>query len=85
MDVSMRVTRFLEKPKTPPPFPGDASKALVSMGNYIFNYEALRVEFLRYRFDGSFVIADAAHDVLGRNVLNLLGVGLDGPRRTWSA
>jgi hypothetical protein len=46
---------------------------------------ALRVEFLRYRFDGPFVIADAAHGVLGRNILNLLVVGLDGPRRTWSA
>src|SRR5262245_30786297 len=37
VDGAMRVTRFLEKPATPPPFPGDPGKSLVSMGNYLFN------------------------------------------------
>jgi len=46
---------------------------------------ALRVEFLRYRFDGQWVIADVAHGVLGRNILNRLILSLDGPRRFWSA
>src|SRR5438067_2276804 len=43
----------------------------------------LSVEFLRFRFSGMFVIADADHGVLGRNVLNRLVVTLDGPRLTW--
>ena len=38
----MRVQRFLEKPAQPPPFPADPTKALASMGNYLFNFEALR-------------------------------------------
>jgi len=42
VDADMRVRRFLEKPETPPPFPGDASKALVSMGNYLFNFDVLQ-------------------------------------------
>jgi glucose-1-phosphate adenylyltransferase len=63
VDASMRVTRFLEKPKTPPPFPGDASKALVSMGNYIFNYEVLREAVL---FDHE--ASDSTHDI-GRDIL----------------
>jgi len=44
----------------------------------------LVVEFLRYRFEGAFVVADAPYGVLGRNILNLLVVRLDGPRQTWS-
>jgi len=42
VDQEMRIRRFLEKPPQPPPFRGDPSKALVSMGNYLFNYDALR-------------------------------------------
>jgi glucose-1-phosphate adenylyltransferase len=42
VDGAMRIRRFLEKPAQPPPFPGDPTKALVSMGNYLFNYEVLR-------------------------------------------
>jgi glucose-1-phosphate adenylyltransferase len=41
VDETMRVRRFLEKPPAPPPFPEDPSKALVSMGNYLFNFDAL--------------------------------------------
>jgi len=35
------VKGFLEKPKNPPPMPGDPTKCLVSMGNYLFRTEAL--------------------------------------------
>jgi glucose-1-phosphate adenylyltransferase len=42
VDGAMRVRRFLEKPSAPPPFPADPKTALVSMGNYLFNYEVLR-------------------------------------------
>ncbi|HET6277201.1 MAG TPA: glucose-1-phosphate adenylyltransferase [Candidatus Polarisedimenticolia bacterium] len=41
VDQSMRVRRFLEKPEDPPPFPEDPQTALVSMGNYLFNYDVL--------------------------------------------
>ena len=43
VDTTMRVVRFLEKPAQPPPFPGDPTKVLASMGNYLFNYDVLRV------------------------------------------
>ena len=42
VDGGMRVRRFLEKPASPPPFPGDPRKSLVSMGNYLFDYDVLR-------------------------------------------
>lgn len=35
------VKSFLEKPKNPPPMPGDPTRCLASMGNYIFNTETL--------------------------------------------
>jgi len=41
VDEKMRVRRFLEKPSSPPAFPGDPGKSLVSMGNYLFNYDVL--------------------------------------------
>ncbi len=36
-----RVKNFLEKPKNPPPMPGDPTMVLASMGNYLFNADAL--------------------------------------------
>ena len=36
-----QIRRFLEKPESPPPMPGDATRAFASMGNYIFNAEVL--------------------------------------------
>jgi glucose-1-phosphate adenylyltransferase len=36
-----RIERFREKPSDPQPTPDDPSKALVSMGNYVFSTEAL--------------------------------------------
>ena len=40
-DKDDRITGFLEKPKNPSPMPGDPSRALVSMGNYIFKTDVL--------------------------------------------
>jgi glucose-1-phosphate adenylyltransferase len=65
VDGSMRVTRFLEKPKTPPPFPADPTKSLVSMGNYLFNYDVLREVVL-----ADHERADSTHDI-GRDILPL--------------
>jgi glucose-1-phosphate adenylyltransferase len=36
-----RIKAFIEKPKVPPPMPDDTSRAYCSMGNYVFNTEAL--------------------------------------------
>ena len=57
------VRNFVEKPKNPPPMPGDPTRCLASMGNYIFNTETLMRE----------VTADAknessAHD-FGKSIL----------------
>jgi len=35
------IREFLEKPKTPPPMPGDPNRTYASMGNYIFNTHVL--------------------------------------------
>lgn len=57
------VKNFVEKPKNPPPMPGDPTRCLASMGNYIFNTETLVRE----------VVADSklessAHD-FGKSIL----------------
>jgi len=41
VDKDGRIIAFDEKPKNPKHMPGDPTKALVSMGNYIFNTQAL--------------------------------------------
>lgn len=43
LDVSAsgEVLSFLEKPKVPPPMPGDPTRCLASMGNYIFSTDTL--------------------------------------------
>lgn len=61
--ADMRVTRFLEKPEVPPPFPADPTKSLVSMGNYLFNYDVLRRVVL-----ADHVREDSTHDI-GRDIL----------------
>jgi len=38
---SGKIKKFLEKPKNPPPMPGDSTRAYCSMGNYIFNADIL--------------------------------------------
>jgi len=44
----------------------------------------LSVEFARYRFEGLFLVAEASYGILGRNILNLLTLTLDGPALSWS-
>ena len=41
VDRSGRVVEFTEKPPRPSPMPGDPSRALVSMGNYLFSRRVL--------------------------------------------
>src|SRR5258706_3711632 len=41
VDKAGRVVRFDEKPVQPTPLPGDPSRALVSMGNYLFKRQPL--------------------------------------------
>ncbi|MCX6520241.1 MAG: glucose-1-phosphate adenylyltransferase [Actinobacteria bacterium] len=40
-DADNRIVEFLEKPQDPPPMPGDPTKSLASMGNYVFTTQAL--------------------------------------------
>src|SRR5712692_7035495 len=44
----------------------------------------LTIEFLHFRINGEFVVAPSEYGVIGRNILNLLKVTLDGPREEWS-
>ncbi len=41
VDDTWRVTSFLEKPKNPPPMPGNPRMCLASMGNYLFETDTL--------------------------------------------
>ena len=49
-----------------------------------FDEADVTVEFHRYRFRGQFLVTDASHGILGRNILNLLVLRLDGPGLSWS-
>ncbi len=44
----------------------------------------LALEFLRFRFRGTFLVAESPYGVIGRNVLNGFRLTLDGPRLEWS-
>ena len=57
------ITEFQEKPQNPKPIPGRSTHALASMGNYIFNREAL---FTLLERDAA--RKDSEHD-FGKNVL----------------
>ena len=46
VDGSGRITSFLEKPADPPATPDDPSKALASMGIYVFDWKFLRERLL---------------------------------------
>ena len=63
VDDAMRITRFLEKPAEPPPFPKAPGTSLVSMGNYLFNYDVLREAVLL-----DHAHPDSTHDI-GRDIL----------------
>lgn len=47
VDADGKLVDFLEKPKDPPPMPGDPTRALASMGNYVFRTEPLVREIVR--------------------------------------
>jgi glucose-1-phosphate adenylyltransferase len=66
VDDNWRVTSFLEKPKNPPPMPGNPGMCLASMGNYLFETDTLVAE----------VQADAKNDAsshdFGKSILSNL-------------
>jgi glucose-1-phosphate adenylyltransferase len=47
IDADNRISEFAEKPDQPEPMPGDPTKALASMGIYVFSTDALIEELLR--------------------------------------
>jgi glucose-1-phosphate adenylyltransferase len=59
-----RMKNFLEKPKKPPPMPGNPRMCLASMGNYLFSTDTLVKEVLR---DAS--LSDSAHD-FGKSIIS---------------
>ena len=63
VDENWRIIGFQEKPKNPTPMPTDKTKALVSMGNYIFGAKDL-VRLLKD--DGE--LKDSSHD-FGKDIL----------------
>jgi glucose-1-phosphate adenylyltransferase len=71
VDDSMRIVNFLEKPKDPPAISGKPSRALASMGVYVFSAEFLYVELERDHRDPT-----SSHD-FGKDVIpNLVSRGL---------
>ena len=58
-----QVTDFREKPKRPAPLPTDPTRAYVSMGNYLFNPDALEQALLEARRAGE---TDFGRDLLPR-------------------
>jgi glucose-1-phosphate adenylyltransferase len=62
-----RITGFLEKPKNPVPMPGSLDRALVSMGNYVFNRDVLMEALL--------CSADKQHDFGKHTIPSLVNSG----------
>ena len=50
----------------------------------LFDETEVSVDLGRYRFRGQFLVTDASPGILGRNILNLLVLTLDGPGLAWS-
>ena len=65
VDPEGRVLAFHEKVQNPPEIPGKPGKCLASLGNYIFNRQALVEEITR---DAVLPDADTKHD-FGRDIL----------------
>jgi len=63
VDVSGRILKFHEKVDHPPPMPGDPTRCLASMGNYVFDREVLVRELAADQ-----LLADSRHD-FGRDIL----------------
>ncbi|MEZ5219661.1 MAG: sugar phosphate nucleotidyltransferase [Ilumatobacteraceae bacterium] len=51
-DENDKIVEFVEKPPVPPAMPGDPTRALASMGNYVFTTEAL-IDAVTPAADGS--------------------------------
>ena len=66
VDESWHMTSFVEKPEFPPEMPGRPGWVLASMGNYIWNTDALIEELVRDGAD-----EESRHD-FGRNILPAL-------------
>lgn len=63
VDQDWKIVGFQEKPSNPTPMPSDPNKALVSMGNYIFNAPELKL-----LVDRDAEQADSSHD-FGNDIL----------------
>ncbi|OJH37782.1 glucose-1-phosphate adenylyltransferase [Cystobacter ferrugineus] len=61
-----RMRGFVEKPKNPPPMPGNDKYCLASMGNYLFTTQSLVQEVVRDAADES-----SAHD-FGKSIISEL-------------
>ncbi len=61
-----RMKGFVEKPKNPPPMPGNSKMCLASMGNYLFSTDALVKEVVRDAAD-----ENSAHD-FGKSIISEL-------------
>lgn len=66
VDEYQRIVDFNEKPETPMPMPGDSSRALASMGIYIFNAKFLYEQLIRDADDHN-----SEHD-FGKNIIPYL-------------
>jgi glucose-1-phosphate adenylyltransferase len=64
IDDSGWVRGFVEKPADPPPIPGDPSRSLVSMGNYVFRSQTMISELRR-----NAGAQETTHD-FGRDILS---------------
>lgn len=66
VDEDDRVVAFFEKPKDPPPIPGDPEHALASMGIYVFN-----AEFLFEQLERDAADPGSSHD-FGKDIIPFL-------------
>ncbi|MBY5934854.1 glucose-1-phosphate adenylyltransferase [Tateyamaria omphalii] len=69
VDETSRITSFLEKPADPPGTPEDATKALASMGIYVFSWKFLRELLIKDAEDPN-SSHDFGHDLIPEIVKN---------------
>ncbi|APX13505.1 glucose-1-phosphate adenylyltransferase [Tateyamaria omphalii] len=69
VDAQSRITSFLEKPADPPATPEDPTKALASMGIYVFSWKFLRELLIRDAEDPN-SSHDFGHDLIPDIVKN---------------
>jgi glucose-1-phosphate adenylyltransferase len=63
VDANSMITEFVEKPKDPPPMPGNPAMSLASMGIYIFN-----AEFLYRELELDLADPNSTHD-FGKDII----------------